>query len=92
MTSDPTPGSRPFLGISWSWSPCRRTLTRLLVLTLGDAQILRRGHPERRSTPSLKHRTGKGSVTVEDRETLRTQDIVAAVVDACVAKHMPIQL
>jgi hypothetical protein len=50
VTSDPTPGSRPFLGISWSWSPCRRTLTRLLVLTLGDAQILRRGHPERRST------------------------------------------
>ena len=47
----PDIGQPPFLGISWSWSPCRRTLTRVLVLTLSDAQILRRGHPERRSTP-----------------------------------------
>jgi hypothetical protein len=50
------------------------------------------GRSSPRPMPSLKHRTGKGSVTVEDLETLRTQDIVAAVVDACVAKHMPIQL
>jgi len=38
------------------------------------------------------HRTDKGSVTVEDLETLRTQDIVAAVADACAEKHVPIQL
>jgi hypothetical protein len=29
-----------------------------------------------------------GSVTVEDLETLRTQDIVAAVTDACAEKGM----
>jgi hypothetical protein len=41
---------------------------------------------------AAQHRTDKGSMTVEDLETLRTQDIVAAVVDACAEKHVPIQL
>ena len=38
-----------------------------------------------------RHRVDKGSVTVEDLETLRTQDIVGAVTDACAEKHVPIQ-
>jgi hypothetical protein len=41
---------------------------------------------------AAQHRTDKGSVTVEDLETLRTQDITAAVIDACAEKHVPIQL
>jgi len=41
---------------------------------------------------TAQHCTDKGSVTVEDLETLRTQDIVAAVADACAEKHVPIQL
>jgi hypothetical protein len=36
---------------------------------------------------AAQHRTDKGSVTIEDLETRRTQDIVAAVVDACAEKH-----
>jgi hypothetical protein len=41
---------------------------------------------------AAQHRTDKGSMTVEDLETLGTQDIVAAVVDACAEEHVPIQL
>jgi hypothetical protein len=41
---------------------------------------------------AAEHRTEKGSVTVEDLETLRTQDIVAAVTDACAERHVPLQL
>jgi hypothetical protein len=36
--------------------------------------------------------TDKGSVTVEDLETLRIQDIVGAVTDACAEKHVPLKL
>ena len=46
----------------------------------------------RDSRVAAQHRTDKGSVTIEDLETLRTQDIVAAVADACAEKHVPIQL
>jgi hypothetical protein len=31
-------------------------------------------------------------VTVEDLETLRTQDVITAVADACAEKHVPLQL
>ena len=54
--------------------------------------VVERAERLRDSRVAAKHRTDKGSVTVEDLETLRTQDIVAAVVDACAEKHVPIQL
>jgi hypothetical protein len=41
---------------------------------------------------AAQHRVDKGSVTVEDLQTLRTQDIVAAVKGACAEKHVPIVL
>jgi hypothetical protein len=66
--TDPTPGSHPFLGLSWSWSPCRRTRTRLLVLTLSDAQVLRRGHPQRR--PTTDYESADTSMTLATRRTL----------------------
>jgi type VII secretion ATPase EccA len=54
--------------------------------------VVERAERLRDSRVAAQHRTDKGSVTVEDLETLRTQDIVAAVVDACAEKHVPIQL
>jgi type VII secretion ATPase EccA len=54
--------------------------------------VVERAERLRDSRVAAQHRTDKGSVTIEDLETLRTQDIVAAVVDACAEKHVPIQL
>jgi ESX secretion system protein EccA len=54
--------------------------------------VVERAERLRDSRVAAQHRTDKGSVTVEDLETLRTHDIVAAVVDACAEKHVPIQL
>jgi type VII secretion ATPase EccA len=54
--------------------------------------VVERAERLRDSRVAAQHRIDKGSVTVEDLETLRTQDIVAAVVDACAEKHVPIQL
>src|SRR3984957_1847911 len=54
--------------------------------------VVERAERLRDSRVAAQHRTDKGSVTVEDLETLRTQDIVAAVVDACAEKHVPVQL
>jgi type VII secretion ATPase EccA len=53
--------------------------------------VVERAERLRDSRVAAQHRTDRGSVTVEDLETLRTQDIVAAVVDACAEKHVPIQ-
>ncbi|MDT7733853.1 MAG: hypothetical protein QOE12_1027 [Mycobacterium sp.] len=44
------------------------------------------------SRVAAQHRSDRGSVTIEDLETLRTQDIIAAVTDACAEKHVPLQL
>jgi len=41
---------------------------------------------------AAQHRTARGSVTVEDLETIRTQDVMAAVRDACAEKHVPIEV
>jgi hypothetical protein len=41
---------------------------------------------------AAQNRSDKGSVTVEDLQTLRTQDVLAAVWDACAEKHVPIDL
>jgi type VII secretion ATPase EccA len=54
--------------------------------------VVERAERLRDSRVAAQHRTDKGSVTVEDLETLRTQDITAAVIDACAEKHVPIQL
>jgi type VII secretion ATPase EccA len=54
--------------------------------------VVERAERLRDSRVAAQHRTDKGSVTIEDLETLRTQDIVAAVADACAEKHVPIQL
>jgi type VII secretion ATPase EccA len=54
--------------------------------------VVERAERSRDSRVAAQHRTNKGSVTVEDLETLRTQDIVAAVMDACAEKHVPVHL
>src|ERR1700756_4587600 len=54
--------------------------------------VVERAERLRDSRVAAQNRTERGSVTIEDLETLRTQDIVAAVVDACAEKHVPIQL
>ncbi|MDT5345897.1 MAG: hypothetical protein QOE52_5081 [Mycobacterium sp.] len=54
--------------------------------------VVERAERLRDSRVAAQHRTNKGSVTVEDLETLRTQDIVAAVVEACAEKHVPVRL
>jgi type VII secretion ATPase EccA len=54
--------------------------------------VVERAERLRDSRVAAQHRSDKGSVTVEDLETLRTQDIVAAVVEACAEKHVPVPL
>ncbi|CQD02533.1 CBXX/CFQX family protein [Mycobacterium lentiflavum] len=54
--------------------------------------VVERAERLRDSRVAAQHRVDKGSVTVEDLQTLRTQDIVAAVRDACAEKHVPIVL
>jgi hypothetical protein len=38
------------------------------------------------------HRSDNGSVTVEDLQSLRIQDVIAAVREACAEKHVPMVL
>ncbi|CDO86039.1 type VII secretion AAA-ATPase EccA [Mycobacterium triplex] len=54
--------------------------------------VVERAERLRDSRVAAQHRLDKGSVTVEDLQTLRTQDIVAAVKAACAEKHVPIVL
>jgi len=54
--------------------------------------VVERAERLRDSRVAAQNRTEKGSVTVEDLETLRTQDVVAAVADACAEKHVPLQI
>ncbi|MCW1957470.1 MAG: type VII secretion AAA-ATPase EccA [Mycobacterium sp.] len=54
--------------------------------------VVERAERLRDSRVAAQHRTDKGSVTLADLETLRAQDIVAAVADACAEKHVPIAL
>jgi type VII secretion ATPase EccA len=53
--------------------------------------VVERAERLRDSRVAAQHRSDKGSVTVEDLETLRTQDITAAVIDACAEKHVALQ-
>jgi type VII secretion ATPase EccA len=54
--------------------------------------VVERAERLRDSRVAAQHRTDKGSVTVEDLQTLRTPDVLAAVKDACAEKHVPIAL
>ena len=54
--------------------------------------VVERAERLRDSRVAAQHRSDKGSVTVEDLQTLRTQDVTAAVRDACAEKHVPIVL
>ncbi|WAC91685.1 type VII secretion AAA-ATPase EccA [Mycobacterium sp. Aquia_213] len=54
--------------------------------------VVERAERLRDSRVAAQHRVDKGSVTVEDLQTLRTQDVVAAVKDACAEKHVSIVL
>ena len=54
--------------------------------------VVERAERLRDSRVAAQHRTDRGSVTVADLETIRTQDLVAAVRDACADKHVDIRL
>lgn len=54
--------------------------------------VIERAERLRDSRVAAQNRAERGSVTVEDLETLRTQDVVAAVKDACAEKHVPVDL
>ncbi|CAJ1578421.1 type VII secretion AAA-ATPase EccA [[Mycobacterium] wendilense] len=54
--------------------------------------VVERAERLRDSRVAAQHRSDKGSVTVADLETIRTQDVMAAVRDACAEKHVPIDL
>ncbi|MDF2825428.1 MAG: type secretion AAA-ATPase EccA [Mycobacterium sp.] len=54
--------------------------------------VVERAERLRDSRVAAQNRTDRGSVTIADLETIRTQDIVAAVRDACAEKHVPIEL
>ena len=52
--------------------------------------VVERAERLRDSRVAAQNRTDRGSVTIEDLERLRTQDILAAVGDVCAEKHVPI--
>jgi type VII secretion ATPase EccA len=54
--------------------------------------VIERAERLRDSRVAAQNRTSRGSVTVEDLETLRTQDLVAAVANACAEKRVPLEL
>lgn len=54
--------------------------------------VVERAERLRDSRVAAQHRIDRGSVTVADLETLRAQDIAAAVTAACAEKHVPVQL
>jgi len=54
--------------------------------------VVERAERLRDSRVAAQHRSGRGSVTIEDLQSLRSQDVIAAVADACAEKHVPIEL
>ncbi|WP_313673499.1 type VII secretion AAA-ATPase EccA [Mycolicibacterium sp.] len=54
--------------------------------------VVERAERLRDSRVAAQNRTDHGSVTIADLETLRTQDVIAAVVDACAEKHVALRL
>lgn len=51
--------------------------------------VVERAERMRDSRVAAQNRSARGSVTVEDLETLRADDVVRAVADACAEKHVP---
>ncbi|OBK93894.1 type VII secretion AAA-ATPase EccA [Mycobacterium asiaticum] len=54
--------------------------------------VVERAERLRDSRVAAQHRSAKGSVTVEDLQTLCADDVLTAVLDACAEKHVPIAL
>ncbi len=54
--------------------------------------VVERAERLRDSRVAAQHRADRSSVTVQDLETIRVQDILAAVADACAEKHVDVQL
>lgn len=54
--------------------------------------VIERAERVRDSRVAAQNRTDRGSVTVADLETIRTQDIVVAIRSACAEKHVPIEI
>ncbi|HEU4362555.1 MAG TPA: AAA family ATPase, partial [Mycobacterium sp.] len=54
--------------------------------------VVERAERLRDSRVAAQHRSDKGSVTVEDLQTLRADDITTTVADACAEKHVPMAL
>jgi AAA lid domain len=54
--------------------------------------VVERAERLRDSRVAAQNRTDRGSVTISDLETIRTQDIVAAISVACAEKNVPLQL
>lgn len=54
--------------------------------------VVERAERLRDSRVAAQHRTNQGSVTVDDLQTVRAQDVIDAVVDACAEKHVPMVL
>lgn len=54
--------------------------------------VVERAERLRDSRVAAQHRSAKGSVTVEDLQTLHSQDVVAAVLEACAEKHVSLDI
>jgi len=54
--------------------------------------VVERAERRRDSRVAAQNRADRASVTIEDLERLRIQDILAAVTEVCVEKHVPIPL
>jgi len=54
--------------------------------------VVERAERLRDSRVAAQHRTDRGSVTVVDLETIRAQDLIAAVRVACADKHLDVPL
>ncbi|PJE12375.1 type VII secretion AAA-ATPase EccA [Mycobacterium sp.] len=54
--------------------------------------VVERAERLRDSRVAAQHRSARGSVTVEDLQTLRAHDVITAVREACAEKHVLIEL
>ncbi|OBK57246.1 type VII secretion AAA-ATPase EccA [Mycobacterium gordonae] len=54
--------------------------------------VVERAERLRDSRVAAQHRSARGSVTIDDLQTLRTEDVVVAVREACAEKHVPVEL
>ena len=54
--------------------------------------VVERAERLRDSRVAALHRANRGSVTIADLQTLRTQDVLMAVSEACGEKQVPVSL